>query len=63
MVLPQKLFSGDYLLVYASDENNVVVFINPNPESADTLEAEMTNEEVDYTMGCDMMEEMEYKKG
>ena len=31
----QKFSYGDYYFVYASDENNVVYFIQPTIESAD----------------------------
>ena len=36
LIFPQKLFSSDFF--YASDENNVVVFIHTTQESEDTLE-------------------------
>ena len=55
----QKFYSGDYLFVYASDDNNAVVLIHPTPESADTPEAEMPYKKVDDTMEDDMMDEME----
>ena len=58
---PEKLFYGDYLFVYASDENNVVVLIQPTPESADTPEADIPDEEVVHTMGDDMLETMKLK--
>ena len=57
--LSHKLYSGDYLFLYASDENNFVVLIKPTPESEYTPEAEMTYEEVVDTMGYDMLDEME----
>ena len=41
LFFPQKLFSGDCFFVYASDDNNVVVLIQSNPDSADTPEAEI----------------------
>ena len=55
----QKLYSGDYFFVYASDEHNVVVLIHPTPEIADTPEADMTYDEVVDTMGYDILDEME----
>ena len=59
----QNLYYGDYLFVYAYDDNNVVALINPTPESADTPEAKMPYEEVVDTMGYDMLDEMEQKNG
>ena len=59
----QKFYSGDYLFVYASDDNNVDVFIQTTPYSADTPEDEMPYEEVVDTMGYDMLDEMEWKNG
>ena len=63
LIFTQKLFSGDYLFVYDSDDNNVVVLIHPTSESEDTPEAEMPDQEVADTMGDDIMQEMELKKG
>ena len=63
MVFSQKLFSGNYFFVYASGDNDVVVLIHPNPDSAETLESEITDEEVFDNMGDDMLEEMEWKNG
>ena len=34
-------FYGDFLFVYASDENNVFVLIQSTPESEDTPEVEI----------------------
>ena len=34
-------FGRDYLFFYASDDNNVVVLIQPTTEIADTLEADI----------------------
>ena len=55
----QKFYSGYYLFVYASDENNVVILIHTTPESSDTPEDLMPYEEVVDTMGDDMLDEME----
>ena len=54
----QKFYFSDYLFVYASDDNNVVVLIQPIPESADTTEADMQYEKVVDTMGYDILDEM-----
>ena len=54
-------FPGDYFLVCASDENNVVVFIRPSLDILDTPQAEISDEEVVDTMGDDMLEAMELK--
>ena len=59
----QKLYSGDYLIVYASDENNDVVLIQITPDIVYTLEADMPYEEVVDTMGNDILDEMEQKNG
>ena len=61
MVFPQELYSGDYFFVYASDENNVVVFIQTTPESADTPENDMPDYEVFDTMVDDILEAIELK--
>ena len=37
----QKLYSGDYLFVYASDANIFVVLIQTTPDIADTPEAKI----------------------
>ena len=55
----QKFYSGDYLSVYVSDDNNVVILIQTTPEIADTPEAEIPYGEVVDTMGDDMLDEME----
>ena len=55
----QKLYSGDYLFVYASDDNNAVVFIQNTPDSVDTPEAEIPYEDVVDTTGDYMLDEME----
>ena len=52
-------YSGDHLFVYASDDNYVVVLIQPTTESSYTLDAEIPYEEVVDTMGYDMLDEME----
>ena len=54
-----RLYSGDYLFVYDSDDNNVVVLVQPTPYSVDTQEDEMPYEEVVDTMRDDMMDEMD----
>ena len=59
----QKLYSGDYSFVYASDDNNIVVLIQTTPESADTLEDNMPYEDVVDTMGGYMLDKMECKNG
>ena len=59
MIFTKKLFYGDYLFVYTSDDNNVVVLIQLTPYVADTPEDEMTDEEVVDTMVYDMMDSME----
>ena len=59
LIFPQKFFSGDFLSVYASDENYVVVLIHPNSEHTDTPEAEIPDQEVVDTMGDGILEEME----
>ena len=59
MIFTQKLFPGDYLFVYSSDENNIVVLIQTTSESAYTPEYEIPDWEVVDTMGDDMMEAME----
>ena len=58
----QNLYSVDYLFFYASDGNIFFVLIQPTPESSDTPEADMPYEEVVYTMGDYMLDEMEWKK-
>ena len=58
-IFSQKFYSGDYLFVYYSDDNNVVVLIKPTPEGADTLEADMPYKEVVDTMGYNILDEME----
>ena len=55
----QKFYSGDYLFLYDSDDNNVVILIQPTTKSADTPESEIPYEEVVDTMGDDMQDEME----
>ena len=55
----QKFYSGGYLFVYASDDNNVVVLRQTTTESADTPEAEMPYDEVVDTMGDDMLDKPE----
>ena len=57
-ILLQKFYSGDYLFIYAYDDNNVFVLLHPTTDSADTPEAEITNEEVVDTMGDDMLDEI-----
>ena len=47
------------LFVYASDENDVVVFIQPTLEIVYTPEAEIPDYEVVDTMGDDILESME----
>ena len=59
----QNLYSGDYLSVYYSDENNVFVLIHPTPESTDKTEADMPYDEVVDNMVDDMLDEMEWKNG
>ena len=59
MIFPQKLFYGDYLFVYASYDNNVVVLIQPTTESSDTLEAEIPEYEVVDNMGDDILDAVE----
>ena len=56
-----KFYSGDYLFVYASDDNNVVVLIQTTPDTSDTPEADIPYEEVVDTMGDDMLYELELK--
>ena len=60
---PQNFSSGDYLSIYATDDNNVVILIQSTPESADTQKADMPDEEMVDTMGDDITEEMECKNG
>ena len=55
----QKLYSGDYLFVYASDDNNVFVLIKPTPESANKPEAQMPYEDVVDARGHNFLDEME----
>ena len=55
----QKFYSGDYLFFYASNENNIVVLIQTNPESEDTPEADMKYEDMVDTIRDDMLDEME----
>ena len=50
-------------IFYASGDNNAVVLIHPNTESAYTPEDEMPYEEVVDTMGDDILDEMEWKNG
>ena len=54
----QKLYSADYLFVCASDDKNVFILIQPNPESVDTPEADMPYKEVVATMGYDMLDDI-----
>ena len=61
MIFPQKLSSGDYLFVYDACDNNVVGFIHPTPDSADTPEAYITDEDVVNTTVDDILEAMEQK--
>ena len=63
MIFQHKLFSGDYLFVYASDKNNVVVFIHPTPDNAYTPGDDIPDEEVVDTMLYDMLEVMGLKNG
>ena len=55
----QKLFSGDYLFVFTSNENTDVVLIQPNPESSYTQEPDMPYDEEVDTMVDDMLDEIE----
>ena len=56
---PQKLYSVEYLYVYASYENNCVVLRQSTPYSADAPDAEMPYEEVVDTMGYDILDKIE----
>ena len=55
LVFPNKFPSGDYFFVYDASDNNVACLIQPTPNSADTPNAYMTDEEVVDTMVYDMM--------
>ena len=59
LIFMKKLYSDDYLFVYVSDDNNVVVLIQTTPEIADTPYADITYQEVVDTMEDDIMEAME----
>ena len=63
LIFSQKLYSGDYLFVYDADDNSVVGLIYPTPDSSDTLEDYIPDEDVFDTMGDDIMEAMELKNG
>ena len=60
---PQKFSYSDYLFVYTDGNNNVVDLIHTTPDSADTPEACMPDEDVVDIMGDDMLEAMELKNG
>ena len=55
------LFHRNYLFVYASDKNNVVVLIQPSPDSSDTPELDIPEKDMVDTMGYDMLEVMGWK--
>ena len=59
----QMLSSGDYFFVYAAGENNGVGLIQPTPDSVDTPEAYITDEDVVDTIIVDILEAMELKNG
>ena len=59
----QNFSYGEYLFFYASGENNVVSLIQSNPDSADTPEAYITDEDVVNTTVDDILEAMEQKNG
>ena len=61
LIFPWKFYSSDYLFVYAADENNVVCLIHPTPQSEDTLESEILDQDVVDTMVDYMLEEMVLK--
>ena len=61
LIFPHKFSSGYYLFVYAAGYNIVVSLINPTPDSADTPEDYITDEDVVDTMGDDILEAMELK--
>ena len=42
----QKLYSDDYLFVYASDDNNVVGLIHPTPDISDTPQVKISDKYV-----------------
>ena len=61
LIFPHNLSSSDYLFVYAAGENNVVILIQNTPDSADTTDFYMTDEDVVDNMGDDIIETMERK--
>ena len=63
LIFTQKFSSFDYFFFYASGDNNVVSLIQPTPDSEDTLEDYMPDEDVVDKMGYDIIEAMELKNG
>ena len=63
LIFTQNFSSGDYLFVYAYGDNNIVGLITPTPDSEDTLEAYIPDEDVVDTMEVDILEAMELKNG
>ena len=58
-ICSQKLSYDDYLFFYDDDYNNVVDLINTTPESEDTPQAEISDEDLVDTMLDDMLDDME----
>ena len=63
LIFPQKFSSSEYFFVYYYGENNVVGLLQPTPDSADTPETYMTDEDLVYTMGYPFLDAMERKNG
>ena len=55
--------SSYYYYFYAAHDNNVVGLILTTPDSVDTPESEIPDEDMVDTMGDDMLEAMECKNG
>ena len=55
LIFPQKFFSKDYYFAYASADDNFVGLLQLNPDSVDTTEAEILDEDVVDTIRYDML--------
>ena len=58
LIFPHNLSSVDYLSIYDAGDNNVVGLIHTNPDSADTTEPYMKDEDVVDIMGYYIMDPM-----
>ena len=55
LIFTQNFYSCDYLFVYDAGDNNVVGLIQTIPDSADTSESYMPDEDMVDTMGDDIL--------